>query len=60
MTRNQHTLDIQRNHHGIQRAVLRNPSHCIEWIRSPAKCETVRIKTETNAWHNLLHIALYS
>jgi hypothetical protein len=36
MIANQHTLDIQQSHRGSQRAVLRNPFHCIEWTESPA------------------------
>jgi len=41
MIANQHTLDIQQSHHGSQKAVLRNPFHCIEWTESPANCKTV-------------------
>ena len=52
MKENQHTLDIQQSHHGSQRAVLCNPFHCIEWTESPANCETVKIKTQTNACNN--------
>ena len=58
MIANQHTLDIQQSHHGSQRAVLRNPFHCIEWIEAPANCETVKIKTKTNACNNLPKVGL--
>jgi hypothetical protein len=39
-----HTLDSQHIHHGSQTAVLHNPLHCVEWIRSPIKMK-VKIKT---------------